>query len=153
MSRGIDCNAASNMMAKKGNPHQTLAMIGPHRACVGLDRMLSGVDIRPSETSQCGTGPTTGLSIQAQLRPDRKLGTAQGRNTRAWTSERPGKERLSSKARTRPRKNWIATDSTVHQIVLDRAFQKLASSQRSVKGSKPIKSPLAGSRSWMSRNA
>src|SRR5215207_89999 len=127
MSLGIDWSAARKVIAKNGIPHQTLAMIGPHKAWLGSERMFSGAAISPVANSQCGTGPTTGLNSQAQLRPDRKAGTAQGRKTRACTSARPGNLRLRSKARASPNTNWSATEATVQRTVLRSAFQKFAS--------------------------
>src|SRR5580704_12286764 len=85
-SRGIDCRAASRVMAKNGIPHQTLATMGPQSACRGSDKRLSGAFINPQLTNQCGRGPTSGLNSQAQLSADKKLGTAQGRKTSNCTS-------------------------------------------------------------------
>src|SRR6185369_3298103 len=98
-------------MAKNGMPHHTLAMIGPHIALKGSERMLDGVLIRPRAASQCGIGPTTGLNIHAQFKPERKLGTAQGRKTSACTMLRPTNGRLSNKARMRPKTNWSTTEA------------------------------------------
>src|SRR5262249_10459693 len=98
-------------MAKNGMPHQTLATIGPHMALRGSERMGDGVDIKPGAASQCGIGPMTGLNIQAQLRPERKLGTAQGRKTSAWAMARPRKGRFKSSARIMPKKNCSTTEA------------------------------------------
>ena len=140
-------------MAKNGIPHQTLAITGPQIAWSGLESRLSGVVISPSRTNQKGRGPTTGLNNQAQFSPDRKLGTAQGRNTRAWMIPRPGKGLSSSRASVSPNVNWSTTDETVQVTVLRSAFQKLASARSSRKWSRPTKPPLSGSSSVRSRNA
>ena len=61
----------------------------PHRVVrIGEDVLGRRQDAERAN-SQCGSGPTTGLNSQAQLRPDRKVGTAQGRNTSAWTMPVP----------------------------------------------------------------
>src|SRR6266404_4829114 len=57
----------------------------------------------PSAAIQCGSGPITGLNSQAQVRPERKVGTAQGTKTKAWTRRRPRKGRKSSRASQRRR--------------------------------------------------
>ena len=95
---GIAWSAASSVIAKNGMPHQTLAMIGPHSARLGVAQDVVGLGEHAERESQCGSGPITGLNSQAQLRPERKLGTAQGRKTRAWTSLRPRKGSSSSSA-------------------------------------------------------
>src|SRR5882757_11034065 len=127
MSLGMDCNAASSVMAKNGMPHHTLAMIGPHSACCGSDNKLSGVFINPAALNQYGSGPTTGLNNQAQLSADKKLGTAHGRKTSNCTGARPLKGRASSKASTSPKENCRTTDAPVQVTVFLSAFQKLAS--------------------------
>src|SRR5438046_438274 len=88
-SDGIDFSAASSVMAKKGTPNQMLATIGPHMAVAGSDNTLVGSAFSPSAKSQCGSGPMIGLNSHAQVRPERKDGTAQGRNTTACTTLRP----------------------------------------------------------------
>ena len=64
-----------------------------------------------------------GLNSQAQARPEMKLGTAQGRNTSAWTTLRPKKGSLSSSARPRPSANWMVSEPKVHQTVFLSACQ------------------------------
>src|SRR5262249_58944160 len=103
---------------------EIVAMMGTDSAASGLERMLSGCDMSPRAKSQWGRGPTTGLKSQAQLRPERKAGTAQGRKTSAWTRPRPGKGRFSSSARTRPRENWKTAEATGHQPVLHSPVQE-----------------------------
>src|SRR5476649_2321719 len=139
MSRGMDCIAASSVIAKNGIPHQTLAMIGPQSAWLGLERILSGALRIPSAKSQCGSGPTTGLNNQAQFSPETKLGTAQGRNVRACASARPRKDRLSKIARLKPNANCRTTDATVQINVFFKALQKLSSDIRSRKCARPTK--------------
>src|SRR3954447_21529125 len=145
----MDWSAASIVIAKNGTPHQTLAMIGPQRAVAGSDRMLLGSFVTPSAVIQCGIGPTTGLNSQAQLRPDRKVGTAHGRNTSAWMIGRPGNGLLSNNARTRPRMNCSRTETTVHCSVFRSAFQKFGSLASIRKLARPTKPPLNGLRIWM----
>src|SRR5471030_3398278 len=41
-SLGIDCNAASNVIAKNGMPNQTFASTGPYSARCGSERILYG---------------------------------------------------------------------------------------------------------------
>src|ERR1044072_5990160 len=88
-SDGIDFSAASRVMAKNGMPNQMLATIGPHMAVAGSESTLVGSAFSPSANSQCGSGPMIGLNSQAQVRPDRKDGTAQRRNKTAWTNLQP----------------------------------------------------------------
>src|SRR3569832_1862678 len=97
-SEGIDFSAASSVMAKNGMPNQMLATIGPHMAVAGSNNTLVGSAFMPCANSQCGSGPMIGLNSQAQVRPERKDGTAQGRNTTAWTTLRPKKGLSSSSA-------------------------------------------------------
>ncbi|MNV85567.1 hypothetical protein D3C71_1795340 [compost metagenome] len=104
-------------MAKKGMPHQTLAMIGPHIAYCGSDKILPGWLIRPRSNSQCGIGPMTGLNSHAQLRPAKKEGTAHGRNTSACTRPRPMNGLSSKSARMRPKVNCRNTEAPVHHSV------------------------------------
>ena len=64
--------------------------------------MLARLVIKPSANSQCGSGPITGLNSQAQLRPVRKVGTAQGRKTSACAmaaaGERPVEQQRQDQA-------------------------------------------------------
>ena len=127
ISSGMAWRPASSVMAKNGMPHQTLATIGPHMASRGSPRMLSGAARMPSATSQCGRGPITGLNSQAKVRPERKLGTAQGTKTSACTSRRPANGSRSRRARPKPSANWSRSEAKVHSTVLPRAFQNTGS--------------------------
>src|SRR5688572_10049473 len=51
-SFGIDCNAASKVMAKNGMPNQTFATTGPYSASCGSDRILYGSEMICRSASQ-----------------------------------------------------------------------------------------------------
>ena len=98
----------------------------------------------PSAASQCGSGPITGLNSQAQVRPERKVGTAQGTKTRAWTSRRPRNWRLSSRARPKPSRNWKASEPPVHHSGVDQRPPEIAVGDELAEMRQPDPAAVAG---------
>ena len=108
------------MIAKNGNAEPNVGRDrSPHgeiRVAQDIEGLVLGCQARPSSGA---AAPMTGLKSQAKVRPERKVGTAQGKKHDRLDNAATGEGTVQEKGKAKPEKELERRAIlTVHQTVL-----------------------------------